>query len=68
MVDHKDDFEGLKCRNNLIETSTEFYEMAEKCVDSKTTFALDILMNGGENNEKWTVPPYIMEGFQWLSM
>jgi len=68
VVEHKEKFEGLKCRDSLVEASTNYYEMAGKCVDSKTTFALDILMNGGENNEKWTVPSYIMEGLQWLSM
>ena len=68
VVDNKDKFEGLKCRNELVETAIDFYNLAHKCLDSKTTFALDILMNGGKGNENWNIPSYIMEGFKWLSM
>jgi len=68
IVDKKSEFQGLKCRDDLTSDSTDYYVLASKCIDAKTTFALDILMNGGENNENWNMPSYIKEGFKWLAM
>jgi len=67
IVDNKDIFQGLKCREKLSKGATDYYSMAKSCIDSKTTFALDILMNGGECNEKWSIPLYIKEGLEWLA-
>ena len=66
VVSNKNVFHGLKNRDKLKSDSTDYYNMALHCIDSKTTFALDILMNDGKNNVEWFVPLYIMEGFQWL--
>ena len=68
VINNKDAFQGLKCRNKLVNDATDYYQLALDCIETKTTFALDILMNGGENNENWVVPSYIKEGFEWLSM
>jgi Predicted ATP-dependent endonuclease of the OLD family len=68
VVLNKDTFQGLKCISELVETATDFYDLADKCIKSKTTFALDILMNGDSNNEQWVTPKYIEEGLEWLSM
>lgn len=66
LVDNKATFTSFKKRSKLILTSDDFYMFADECVDSKTGFALDILLYGGENNEKWTTPLYIKEGLEWL--
>ena len=68
IVNNKESFYGLKNQNKLDDSSIGFYNLANCCVKNKTTFALDILMHGGENNENWITPKYIEEGLQWLSM
>ncbi len=67
-VDNKAAFQGLQNADELIESATGYYCLADRCIKSKTTFALDILMNGGMGNERWTTPKYIEEGLEWLSM
>jgi len=68
IIQNKGKFQGLKCTDELVETATDFYGLADMCIKSKTTFALDILMNGGSENELWSTPKYIEEGLEWLSM
>jgi predicted ATP-dependent endonuclease of OLD family len=66
IVNNKESFVGLKNIDKLSEPSIDFYDIADSCIDSKTSFALDVLMYGGEQNEKWNIPLYIEEGLQWL--
>jgi predicted ATP-dependent endonuclease of OLD family len=68
LIENKDAFRGLKCRDDLVVGATDYYVLANKCINTKTTFALDILINGGDDNEKWSTPKYIKEGLEWLSM
>ena len=42
------------------------YEIAEKCISKKTSFALDILFVTGDNYSLWKIPQYIKEGLLWL--
>lgn len=67
IVDKKNDFRGLKNRDKLTKSSTDYFDLAEQCIDSKTSFALDILLYGGIENEKWEIPLYIEEGLKWLA-
>lgn len=64
--ENKDLFRSLKNLKYLEEDFTDYYEIADKCIDSKTSFALDILLYGGLENEKWSIPCYIKEGLEWL--
>lgn len=66
VIDNKDKFMGLKNRSKLVNTNNDFYTMAEECIDSKTAFALDVLLYGGKESEKWETPMYIKEGLAWL--
>ena len=59
-------FVSLKNRKQLEAVPSNYYEIAENCIKSKTSFALDIILNGGENYEEWKIPAYIKEGFEWL--
>jgi predicted ATP-dependent endonuclease of OLD family len=68
VVENKAAFRGVKCSDELVETTTDYYGLAGKCIKSKTTFALDVLMNGGAENEQWITPKYIEEGLEWLSI
>lgn len=67
VVANKEAFRGLKHINELVEGATDFHGLANKCIKSKTTFSLDVLMNGGDENEQWATPKYIEEGLEWLS-
>lgn len=68
IVSKKETFRGLKHSTELIEGPVDYYNLATRCIKSKTTFALDVLMNGGNENELWSTPKYIDEGLEWLSM
>ena len=67
LIDNKDNFTSLKKKGNLEVVPPDYYTIADQCIESKTSFALDILLYGGENNEKWTIPLYIREGLEWLA-
>ena len=68
VVRFKESFQGLKNRDDLDTTSTNYYELAQKCIDGKTTFALDVLMHSNDDIDKWDIPNYITGGLQWLSL
>jgi predicted ATP-dependent endonuclease of OLD family len=46
------------------------YDLAQKCIKSKTSFPMDVLLNsvGDEKSDyaNWEIPPYIKEGLLWL--
>ena len=65
--EHKNAFVSLKNKSVFDESPPDFYRIAENCIDRKTSFALDVLLHGGINNEKWKIPHYIEEGLEWLS-
>lgn len=67
IIDNKDNFGSLKNRTTLTSAGNDFYRIADECIESKTAFALDVLLYGGENNEKWFTPLYIKEGLEWLA-
>lgn len=67
IIDHKNIFTSLKNLGKLDDSPPDFYEIGEMCIGSKTSFALDVLLYGGEDNEKWTTPLYIREGLEWLA-
>lgn len=62
-----DAFKGLKNKYKFEEDPIDPYSLAEKCIDSKGTFAIDILLQSSENNfENWETPNYIKKGLLWL--
>jgi predicted ATP-dependent endonuclease of OLD family len=67
VIDNKDSFSSLKNRATLTNVGNDFYKIADECIESKTGFALDVLLYGGENNKKWSTPLYIKEGLEWLA-
>jgi hypothetical protein len=56
VIDNKDSFSSLKNRAKLTSVGNDFYKIADECIESKTAFALDVLLYGGENNKKWSTP------------
>ena len=64
---NKDSFKSLKNRDKIKESSPDFYDIADKCIDKKTLFATDILYYSSEDYKEWQVPDYIKEGLLWLS-
>lgn len=67
IIDNEDNFTSLKNKNVLKDATPDYYDIADRCIESKTSFALDILLYGGTNNEGWTIPLYIREGLEWLA-
>lgn len=67
IIDHKNHFTSIKNIDVLESSPPDFYDIAERCIDSKTSFALDVLLYGGKDNENWTTPLYIREGLEWLA-
>jgi hypothetical protein len=65
--DKKGNFTALKNRDLISNESTDYYQIADKCIDSKTGFSLDVLLNSDENYTNWETPLYIKEGLEWLA-
>ncbi len=65
IVNRLDDFKSLKNRKYFRGYSKDSYYLAEKCIDKKPSFAMEILLNS-LGNEDWKIPSYIREGLLWL--
>lgn len=60
-------FKGLKNVTQFYDTSKTPYDRAENCIESKGTFAIDILLLSANSNfSNWHIPSYIKEGLLWL--
>jgi putative ATP-dependent endonuclease of OLD family len=44
----------------------EPYDIADKCIAKKTSFALDILYASNSEHSNWKIPTYIKGGLLWL--
>ncbi len=64
---HKDDFKGLKNREKIKNSKVCYYDIANKCVDKKSAFAIDILYFSNADYSNWIIPEYIKEGLEWLA-
>ena len=64
------DFQGLKNVKKIFNKSVDSYDLAKDCVNKKTSFAMDILLNSesvdGKDFANWEIPSYIKEGLEWL--
>jgi len=65
---YKSKFESLKCRDKLEETPSDYYGIAQNCINKKSIFATDILFYCKEDYSDWKIPKYIKEGLKWLAM
>lgn len=60
-------FRGLKNIRYFYDNSFDAFDLALNCIDSKGTFAVDILLLSSHNEYKnWQIPAYIKEGLLWL--
>ncbi|MBL4930942.1 ATP-dependent nuclease [Clostridium paridis] len=77
VIDNKDNFNSLKNISYFDEklSSGEKYKynsytLAEKCIQSKPSFAMDVLLNSESNDissySNWKIPKYIEDGLLWL--
>ncbi len=65
--DNRSKFEGLKNVSLFYDGTLDAFYLADNCVDSKGTFAIDILLLSSEDNfQGWDIPAYIREGLLWL--
>lgn len=77
IIDNKDKFKSLKNINYFDKKESSngkykynSYELAEKCIQSKPSFAMDVLLSSvcddKSNYSNWKIPKYIKEGLIWL--
>ncbi len=64
---NKERFKSLINKEKLDKSASDYYEIADTCIDKKTLFATDILYYSSEIFTEWKVPEYIKEGLLWLS-
>ncbi len=67
VIANQDNFSSLKCISSLSDANLDYYDLADMCIESKTAFALDILLFSDETNTSWDTPRYIQEGLSWLT-
>lgn len=60
------EFSALKNKEIIEEEPNDYYKIADECVDSKPSFAIEILLNSKEDFSNWNIPKYIKEGLEWL--
>ena len=60
------DFSSLKNEDIITDFPDDYYQIADKCIDSKPSFAIEILLNSDEKYSNWNIPKYIKEGLEWL--
>ncbi|MBP1904440.1 putative ATP-dependent endonuclease of OLD family [Paenibacillus turicensis] len=69
ILDNISSFTSLKNKKDF-KAGTNPYILAERCIEKKPNFAMEILINSQENNNiefsNWEIPYYIKEGLLWL--
>jgi len=72
IVDNKESFKSLKHIDHFEDKSKDSYDLSEKCIDKKPSFAIEILLNStrdeitGKYFSNWEIPEYIKQGLLWL--
>jgi putative ATP-dependent endonuclease of OLD family len=71
IIDNKETFSSLKNIKYFEDDTKDTYDLAEKCIGKKPSFAMDILFNSATDKNKnefsnWEIPEYIKEGLLWL--
>ena len=64
--ENKKDFNSIKKLEIIEKEPNDFYRIAQECIDSKPSFAIEILLNSDDNYSNWNIPSYIKEGLEWL--
>lgn len=59
---NKENFDSIVNKKKINDTP-DFYEIANKCIGNKASFACDILYH----KQDWEIPTYIKEGLEWLA-
>lgn len=69
IADFKDDISGLKKKDKLIDSRTDFYKLIEEILknDGKSDFASSILYLALTGKAEWKTPLYIVEGLKWIA-
>jgi len=62
--DNIGNFQSLKNVDDI--NDLDPYDIADKCIAKKTSFALDILYASDELYSNWKIPAYIKGGLLWL--
>lgn len=69
IVNLKDDILGIKKKDQLVDSRTDFYELISEILkdDGKSDFASSILYLALTDKVVWQTPLYIVQGLKWIS-
>jgi predicted ATP-dependent endonuclease of OLD family len=59
-------FQSLKNKEYFDDSQKDAWDLAQKCIDKKTSFAIEIILASNDRSDNWTIPKYIKEGLIWL--
>jgi putative ATP-dependent endonuclease of the OLD family len=67
MCDKNNSFQSLtdKCIEDF-KANKKAFELSENGIESKSSLAIEILLNSDETYSNWQIPAYIKEGLLWL--
>uniref|UniRef100_A6VF48 Uncharacterized protein n=2 Tax=Methanococcus maripaludis TaxID=39152 RepID=A6VF48_METM7 len=71
VCDNIGNFPSLQYKKYVADQTKDVYTLAEKCIDKKPAFAIEILLNSKDTENgkmfgNWKTPKYIREGLIWL--
>jgi len=70
IIGKKDTFGSLKNIADFEDSTKDAYDLADRCIDKKPPFAIEILLNSettaGKQFSNWEMPDYINQGLLWL--
>lgn len=69
IVDFKNDISGIKKKDKLIDSRTDYYLLIEEILkdDGKSDFASSLLYLALTGKVEWKTPLYIKKGLQWIA-
>ena len=71
IIENLEVFQSLVNKHKINDSTLNAYELAERCVKKKTSFAMEILLASNTDSadmeySNWNIPHYIEEGLEWL--
>ena len=71
IIDNIGKFKSLKNTAYFKDSNFDAFDLSEKCINKKPSFAMEVLLNSKMDESKndyynWEIPEYIKEGLLWL--
>ena len=66
VIDNMNIFQSLKNKVDIDDLEKNAWDLAQNCIEKKTSFAIEILLASDDKFSNWAIPKYIKEGLIWL--